>query len=456
MTELTARAKAFRAAIAGFIEARRDTKLKGKEDDADAASKYEYGTWLADAAARAHNLQLVTHPIKFTHSGIKGASSVHAGATGSANHREIGTHSISVLEEDFAITDSKHLDIYSLLKEVFEGKRILDWLREEDVDLESALDPDPEKASALMKSLRVVFRADNSIVSHPLAKQTYWLVDENQILEDCGFHLLQPMFSSSLEHAVNQDIRAVREEAFSARGTRKQKATLTAHSTYPGLVARTLGGSNAQNVSPQNKARGGINYLLPSLPPAAWNPRGINLLKRATVFDDNGGPLLAFGGMRELVRALADFLKKNPDPTMETRKRREIIEQAIGWELAMFGTELRGSQTAGWTRSDDCELPLCERLWLDPDRTTLPVRNDPEHPHWQDEDLEFNDAYELGDWPDEIAERFGLWLNHQLRKRGGDALVSLGWEEMRHFAQQAILDVAWPIPLQRRAQAGAA
>lgn len=456
MTELTVRAKAFRAAIAGFIEARREAKLKGKEDDADAASKYEYGTWLADAAARAHNLQLVTHPIKFTHSGIKGANSVHAGATGSANHREIGTHSISVLEEDFAITDSKHLDIYSLLKEVFEGKRILDWLREEDVDLESALDPDPEKASALMKSLRIVFRADSSIVSHPLAKQIYWLVDENQILEDRGFHLLQPMFSSSLEHAVNQDIRAVREEAFSARGTRKQKATLAAHSTYPGLVARTLGGSNAQNVSPQNKARGGVNYLLPSLPPAAWKPRGINLLKHATVFDDNGGALLAFGGMRELVRALADFLKKNPDPTMETRKHREIIEQAIGWELAMFGAELRGSQVAGWTRSDDCELPLCERLWLDPDRTTLPVRNDPEHPHWQDEDTEFNNAYEFGDWADEIAERFGLWLNHQLRKRGGDALVSLGWEEMRHFAQQAILDVAWPIPLQRRAKAGAA
>ena len=41
------------------------------------------------------------------------------------------------------------------------------------------------------------------------------------------------------------------------------------------------------------------------------------------------------------------------------------------------------------------------------------------------------------------------------RKRS-DKLVMLGEAEMRHFAHQAILDVAWPIPLQRRAKAGAA
>ena len=50
MSELTDRGKAFRTAIAGFIEARREAKLKGKEDDADTAWKYNYATWLADAA----------------------------------------------------------------------------------------------------------------------------------------------------------------------------------------------------------------------------------------------------------------------------------------------------------------------------------------------------------------------------------------------------------------------
>ncbi len=127
----------------------------------------------------------------------------------------------------------------------------------------------------------------------------------------------------------------------------------------------------------------------------------------------------------------------------------------MGQELALLGVAVRGSYTAGWTRDEACQLPLCERLWLDPDRTELPVRDDPRHPHWREDDLAFNQAYEHGDWADKVAERFGLWLNGQLRKHS-DRLAILGEAEMRHFACQAILDVAWPIPLQRRVKAGAA
>jgi CRISPR-associated protein Csy1 len=457
MNELTDRGKAFHAAIAGFIDARREAKLKGKEDDADAASKYDYATWLADAASRAYNLKVVTHPIKFTHSGIKGASSIHVGAARhSSKPLEIGTHSVALLVEDFAISDAKHLDVYSLLKEVVDGKRLLDWLRDGNADLAAALNEDRIAATALMEAFKQVLEPDEKVTSHPLAKQIYWLMDGKDPSDDGQYHLLQPMFSSSLEHAVHEDIRAVRDAGFSARGTRKQKPTFADHATYPGLVVRTLGGSNAQNVSPQNKVRGGVNYLLSSLPPPAWKPRGgVNLLKIDSVFDEKRGALNGFGGMRELLRTLADFLKKSPDPTMDTRTRRETIEQAVGAELAMFGVAIRGNDAAGWTRDDACSLPLCEQLWLDPDRTELPERNDPEHPHWQELDRAFNEAYERGDWADEVAGRFGRWVNQQLRNRS-DKLVALGEAEMRHFARQAILDVAWPIPLQRRAKADAA
>jgi hypothetical protein len=67
MTELTDRGKAFRAAITEFTKTRRDAKLKGKENDADTASKCEYATWLADAARRVGQTQAVTHVLKATH-----------------------------------------------------------------------------------------------------------------------------------------------------------------------------------------------------------------------------------------------------------------------------------------------------------------------------------------------------------------------------------------------------
>lgn len=455
MSELTDRGRVFRAAIAGFIDARREAKLKGKDDDADMASKYDYATWLADAASRAHHLQVVTHPIKFTHSSIKGASSIHIGPTKLDMCDEIGTHSLTSLEEDFAISDAKNLDVYSLLKEPVDGKRLLDWLREDDADFASALDDDPARSAALMDSFRRVIQSDNTVTSHPLAKQIYWLNDEEPSV-DSHYHLLQPMFSSSLGHAVHEDIRHARDTAFEARGTRKQKPTFANHSTYPGLVSRAIGGSNAQNVSPLNKVRGGVNYLLASLPPPAWAPRqGRDLRKLDSVFDQTRGALPWFGEVRGHLHALADFLKTNPHQNKETRDRVATAVQAIGQELAIFGAVVRDRYPAGWTREADCRLPSCEQLWLDPDRTELPVRNDPDHPQWQEDDVTFNQAYDFGDWPDEVAERFGLWLNGQLRKRDGK-LAILGEAEMRHFASQAILDVAWPIPLRRRAKAGAA
>jgi CRISPR-associated protein Csy1 len=327
-----------------------------------------------------------------------------------------------------------------------------------DVDLLTALSDDAEQAEDWMKAFASLVREEAQAASHPLAKQLYWLAGEDP-QDNAQYHLLQPMFSSSLAHAVHADIQDARfgeANKETRQAKRDNKPADATYRDYRDLVARKLGGTKPQNISQLNSERGGVNYLMASLPPPAWKPSvGTTLLKLGSVFDEKHGAFKRFGGVRELLRALASFLKNNPDPTMETRNQRETIEQAIGQELAMFGVAIRGSYPTGWTRDEACQLPLCEQLWLDPDRTELPPRDDPEHPHWHEDDLAFNQAYERGDWADDVAARFGLWLNGQLRQRS-DKLAMLGEAEMRHFARQAILDVAWPIPLQRRAKAGAA
>jgi CRISPR-associated protein Csy1 len=348
--------------------------------------------------------------------------------------------------------------VFKLLKLDVDGHRLLDWMQAGDTDLLAALSDDAEQAEGWMQAFASLVREETQPASHPLAKQLYWLAGEDP-QDNAQYHLLQPMFSSSLAHAVHADIQDARfgEANKAARqAKRDNKPADAAYCDYRDLVARKLGGTKPQNISQLNSERGGVNYLLASLPPPGWKPgAGTNLLKLDSVFDEKHGAFYRFGGVRELLRALASFLKKNPDPTVETRSHRETIEQAIGQELAMFGVAVRGRYTAGWTRDEACQLPLCEQLWLDPDRTELPLRDDPEHPHWREADVAFNDAYVFGDWPDEVAARFGHWLNGELRKRS-DKLALLGEAEMRHFAHQAILDVAWPIPLQRRAKAGAA
>lgn len=120
--------------------------------------------------------------------------------------------------------------------------------------------------------------------------------------------------------------------------------------------------------------------------------------------------------------------------------------------MTVFAAQTQASLAPGWTRDADCMLPLDEQLWLDPERTELPIRHDPQHGQWTQDDEAFNAAYLFGDWPDQVAGRFANWISAQLRKAG---LTGIGDSEYRHWAKQAIVEAAWPVPLQRRAPGGA-
>jgi CRISPR type I-F/YPEST-associated protein Csy1 len=442
---MTARLQQFKAAIASFIDARREAKRNGEGNDPGGAARYEYRNWLADAARRVGQIQAVTHVLKATHPDAKG-SSLHVVPATLPARAEIGSHVLGDGFTEDVVGNAAALDVFKFLKVEVEGRRLLDWMQAGDADLKAALSDDPDEASAWMTAFASLVWQDTAPASHPMAKQVYWLVGDDP-QDDANYHLLQPMFSSSLAHAVHADIQDSRfgEDNMAARKAFRERVPHDApYREYRDLAIRRLGGTKPQNISQLNSERRGLNYLLASLPPPAWKSGGTHLLKQDSAFDG----LLWFGNMSGLVRTLAEFLGDEPPPTMETRRRREAIERAIGQELAMYGATIRGQYEAGWTRNHECQLPRCEQLWLDPDRSMLPLRADPQE---QADDLEFNDAYQFGEWADEVAGRFGDWLNARLHRFG---LLEVSLPERRHWAAQAILEVAWPIPLQRRAAAG--
>lgn len=444
MPQLSDRGKAFRSTIAAFIQARHEAKLKGKDDDADLSSKYEYETWLADAARRVGQIQAVTHVLKATHPDARG-SSLHVDPLSLPNHADIGTH---VLGEDYAqdvVGNAAALDVFKLLKLEVEGRRLLDWMQAQDHDLRDALHEDPGVAAGWMAAFSGLVRHDSQPASHEAAKQVYWLAGEDPT-DDAHYHLLQPLFSSSLIHAVHADIQNARfgEDNTLARQTfRAKQPHQNPYRDYRNLVARKLGGTKPQNVSQLNSERGGVNYLLASLPPRWKHDQPRSLLNLDSALEQ----FAYFEDVRTLVRTLADFLLSNPVPNVDTRDRRKALEQALGLQLAVFAASIHARLEPGWTRDPECRLPSCEQLWLDPERTELALRVDqPER------DEEFNTAYSLGNWPDEVAGRFANWVNQQLRDAG---LVEVGDSEHRHWARQAIIDAALPVPIQRRAGAQA-
>lgn len=438
------RARNFREAIASFIAERREAKLKDDAiTDAAKAGKYDYDVWLADAARRISQIQAVTHVLKATHPDAKGSSLLLRPAE-LPQRAELGSHALG---EDFiedVVGNAAALDVYKLLKLEVEGQRLIDWLQQDDPDLLAALSDDPVTARAHAAAFCALQRPADTYASHAHAKQLYWCVGEDAC-DDRHYHLLQPLFPSSLMQAVHAATQYGRfdEAVIEARDARRnKKPSDTLIPEYRGLAVRKLGGTKPQNISQLNSERGGVNYLLASLPPQWAQHLPHSLLQLDTVF----ARLLHFEDVNEQRQALAEHLRSYRRRRMEEDKKRRRLERRLGATLAAFGAANRASLPLGWTRDDACRLPLCEQLWLDPERVELPSRDETQDPEGHAADEAFKAAWKLQDWPDEIAERFAEWLNGWLRDRHG---LPMGDTELRHFARQALVDADWPNPIRR-------
>lgn len=440
-SERSPRSERFRTTISDFINTRRDAKLKGKEDDAEAAAKYDYATWLGDAARRVGQIQAVTHVLKATHPDARG-SSLHVHPETLPQHPEIGSHSLGENFAEDVVGNAAALDVFKFLKLEVDGRKLLDWMQVANPDLLAALHTDPAIAQEWASAFSGLVRTETQAVSHAKAKQLYWLTGDDPT-DNSQYLLLQPMFSSSLAHAVHDDIQEARfgEPNKLARQARRSKE---AHDNpfrdYRNLIVRKLGGTKPQNISQLNSERGGINYLLASLPPQRWQDQNrIKLHNVESVLDS----LRSLPQVRSLIKELADFLRTDPPSTIKTRLKRESIEKELGAQLVMFAKRIEGQMVPGWSRVN-CDLDLSEQLWLDSERAQLEPSQDIQE---QQKDLAFKAAYEQGAWPDKIANRFANWLNEQLHAAG---LTTVGTSEAKHWARQAIIDAAWPAPMQRR------
>ncbi|MDQ7729314.1 type I-F CRISPR-associated protein Csy1 [Halomonas sp. SpR8] len=419
--------------IQHFLKERFDTKTEKLDPDDPKyqalVEQFQFDTWINDAARRVGQLQVVTHSLKPIHPDAKG-SNLYAPPESLNNHYLVGSH---VLPADFAgdvVGNAAALDVYKFLKLQFEGKSLLERALENDSEFAKALSDNPEQAQAWISAFAAITEPRGEHASHTRGKQLYWLVGEDA-LEDEDFHLLAPLYATSLAHRVFQTINHDRfsEEAKEARKAKREGkyAEQPVHS-YPNLAVQKMGGTKPQNISQLNSERGGNNYLMASLPPS-WNVRDIRPpLKVASVFSNPG----IFGSrseVRSLVKDLKRFLETNPTTDMHTRDLRDDFTAMLMDELALFAMQMH-SLPAGWSDDEKCELVAEEAFWLDPGRA--------------EEDAAFREARNSVEWADEIRHRYASWLNAALGEK-----LPLGDVEFRHWQKTLAKDTTHQSMLDR-------
>ncbi len=267
-----ARSAAIRSVIAEFLQQRLDTKLeKLAEDDpkcAELRAQFQPAAWLDDAARRVGQIQAVTHSLKPIHPDAKG-SSLYREPQALAALAEVGSHTLGAQFEADVVGNAAALDVYKFLKLAHQGQSFLSLSVAGDGDLSAALSDDPAQSISWMAAFAALSEARGHLSSHTLAKQLYWQVGTDPH-DDTGYHLLAPLYPTSLVHRVYQTLQDDRfgDAAKAARDARKAGNW---HERpvreYPQLAIQKLGGTKPQNISQLNSERRGDNCLLASLPP---------------------------------------------------------------------------------------------------------------------------------------------------------------------------------------------
>lgn len=419
------RRAAFRIAIERFLQQRRDSKLeKLKPDDPkrdELTAQFAFTAWIDDAARRVAQIQAVTHSIKPMHPDARGTN-LYRPPDALAAHDEVGSHMLGSVFAGDVVGNAAALDVYKFLRIDVEGKPLVDAILANDPDLATALSDNPAQATNWIEAFAGLVQPRGTLASHTRAKQLYWLSGDDPC-KDENYHLLAPLYASSLAHAVFKTINEDRfgEAGKAARQAKRDKRDHPGgYREYPSLAVQKLGGTKPQNISQLNSERGGNNYLLASLPPR-WKSRAIrepwnteSVLPRFGHRED----------VRALVRGLRDFLATDPDPTVETRQRREGYIDALTDELVLYAAELQTALPSGWSLDPRCRLIESEQLWLDPGRA------------------EHDDAFRMTGmglgWPSEIGKRFGNWLNGQLAGK-----LPVGEVEQKQWARELQAHTQW-------------
>lgn len=412
--------------IGDYIAGRRQAKLAAFEKEAAKLfpqdeqqtekrhaleRRYTPQNWLTDAAARAGQISLVTHAAKFTHSEAKN-SSIYSEVTQTEGY--LCSAALDSLQSD-AVGNAAALDVAKLLQSEVAGDSLLACLKRKDYRALAAFAENPQQLAQWVAGFSQALTI-RTPAAHTLAKQIYFPFE-------AGYHLLCPLFASSLAHAMHQHIAALRfsEEAKAVRQARRNRSWhAKALVQFPRLAEMHFGGTKPQNISALNTARTGRVWLLCAQPPR-WQQQAQPPVDMASIFR----PGAQFDRLaKPRVRMMTNLLVQTGSrKNYHIRQSREQYVNEIIDILFSCANQFQHPAWQGWTLKCPT-LHAHQQLWLDPWRAKT--------------DETFRLLREQDEWQAQVAQDFASWFNYRLRQRLPDVgqTEKHEWETRPWFRQQ--------------------
>lgn len=323
-----------------------DEKQKIRDD-------YELFNWLDKVAENIEKVFLnVSHVAKLTHSSSQ-AMSLRDSVNSNSNFHLITTQNIGSPFLDSGYADAKVSPIAEFLSfPVAETDKQLGEFLAENESYFAKVTEDKSKRDYWCNQIKQAYQSQQ-IRSHTLAKQIYIPIGND------NYHLVSPMYSSSLAHEIALAIKSSNDKENPAKQARKQNVwSNETYIFYPNVATLGVTKSNHQNVSSLNGQRGGLLYLFPSLPPK-WtiNPQPPTNIKQILGRSYQGR-------LFSQVEYLLKIFKQNE--LFINHERKQLLKTLIEDIIHAVCDEImlvRKNQPAGW--SQNYQIPSYLALLID-------------------------------------------------------------------------------------------
>ncbi|MDQ5939965.1 MAG: CRISPR-associated Csy1 family protein, partial [Pseudomonadota bacterium] len=305
--------------------------------------------WIPEAAKRAGQLSLVSHPSKFTHPSAKTSSIVFKSEFIADGFLRSG----NVYAQLDVFGNAAALDVYKFLSlTLMDGKTVLEHLENDTPCIREQF----KGISTPFEKLRSHFLAIKrdkfpKVRTSSQVKQVYFPVADN-------YHLLSILTPSGLIFALKERIQALRFSDDTKQAREAEKSNVFHSNGFEelhDLVVIGFGGTKPQNISVLNNKFHGESYLLTCIPPQL---KARSMSVPITDFFKNSAYSSlnkdSFKFFHRLITQEGDYFSLCHD---ENNVIHCMMDAVIGrvWQLRQL--------EAGW--SETTQLPHYQKVWLD-------------------------------------------------------------------------------------------
>lgn len=404
-------------AIVTFFSERKEAwlkkNLKAQMDEKEKIQKqreceetFSLKNWLPNAAKRAGQMSISTHPCTFSHpSARKNKKDYVTSVIASSERKNDGfLRSGNVQVEPDALGNAAALDVHKfLMLEMSDQKKLLTHIQEESNLARELLGVEESQYVELRDGFLKMIASDSSAITSSKIKQVYFPLNFSG-----DYHQLSLLTNSASLFELRERIDKIRfsEDYKEARLLKKDnKYSSNGFREIYGITTIGYGGTKPQNISVLNNQNAGKAHLLLSMPPKLVS-RSVRMPKQ-NFFTETLSPW----HVKEIFYTFSRFLNMSIKNVVVRENRDKFVIEYLDYVIEKMWQVRSLFQQQNYNPPH--YLPSHQAIWLLPDRE--------------------QEREETDEWLDKLVLEIAQNFVRSYEKVAGKQVIKLGDAEFQEF-----------------------